>query len=425
MESMAIRTPAATAARRSTVLPGVFVFWLVGLLDKFAFGTILTNREFLSDMRLTGHAAAIGALASVVVLTQALGNGIFGRAVDRFGPRRCAIVGIIGWVISCALGALAQSLVVLVISRVLLGLCEGYTWPVGNALTVRWFPAERRARARAMWLSAVCIGPGISGFITAALLGALPWRDVFWFLAALSLVLCLPMALLLVRDNVPYTTGTEPNAVPDSGPNTGPTARADTLRPARAGFQVWRNGRFWLATLAAAGTSISVWALATWLPSYLVTFRHTSLHDFQYYILIAYALGLVVMIGFSHVADRLRYRTGWLALAFFVAGLLLLIVGVVPQAPYLILIAGATIIIYGITTLVVQGFQDQMSRTTDVGTENGMMNMLSNIAAGVVPFAMGGLIDMDAGAYGYAFGFLFVLLAISAASSLGLRRLGY
>lgn len=414
MESMAIRTePPATAARRSMVLPGVFVFWLIGLLDKFAFGTILTNREFLTDMGLTGHAAAIGALASVVVLTQALGNGVFGRAVDRFGPRRCAIVGIIGWVLSCALAALAQSLAVLVLSRVLLGLCEGYTWPVGNALTVRWFPPERRARARAMWLSAVCIGPGISGFVTAALLGSLPWRDVFWFLGALSLVLCLPMALLLVRDSAPYRV--------ESGADAG----ADAVRPARAGFQVWRTGTFWLATLAASGTSIAVWALATWLPSYLVTFRHTSLHTFQYYILAAYALGLVLLLGFSRVADRLRYRTGWLALAFLVAGTLLLIVGVVPQAPYLILIAAATVLIYGITTLVVQGFQDRMSHAADVGTENGLMNMLSNIAAGVVPFAMGGLIDLNGGAYGLAFGFLFVLLAISAASSLGLRRLGY
>jgi MFS family permease len=406
MESMAIQTELpGVSTRRSMILPSVFAFWLVGLLDKFTFGTILTDHRFLSDMGLTGHAAAIGALASVVVLTQALGNGIFGRAVDRFGPRRCAIVGIIGWVLSCALAALAQSLVVLVISRVLLGLAEGYTWPVGNALTVRWFPAERRGRARAMWLSAVCIGPGISGFVTAGLLGSLPWRGVFWFLGTLSLVVCLPLALLLVRDSASYAV--------------------DTERPARAGLLVWRTGRFWLATLAASGTSIAVWALATWLPSYLVTFRHTSLHTFQYYILVAYALGLVTMIGFSHVSDRLRYRTGWLAVAFFVAGLLLLIVGVVPAAPYLILIAGTTIIIYGVTTLIVQGFQDRMSHVADVGTENGLMNMISNIFAGVVPFAMGGLIDMDSGAYGYAFGFLFVLLAISAASAAGLRRLGY
>lgn len=406
MESMAIHTELpGVSARRSMILPGVFAFWLVGLLDKFAFGTILTDHQFLTDMGLTGRAAAIGALASVVVLTQALGNAVFGRAVDRFGPRRCAIVGIVGWVLSCALAAIAQSLVVLVISRVLLGLAEGYTWPVGNALTVRWFPAERRARSRAMWLSAVCVGPGISGFVTAALLGSLPWRGVFWFLGALSLVVCLPMALLLVRDSTPYA--------------------ADTTRPSRSGLQVWRSGRFWLATLAASGTSISVWALATWLPSYLVTFRHTSLNTFKYYILAAYALGLVTMLVFSHVSDRLRYRTGWLAVAFFVAGALLLIVGVVPAAPYLILIAAVTVIIYGVSTLIVQGFQDQMAHVSDVGTENGMMNAISNIFAGVVPFAMGGLIDMDSGSYAYAFGFLFVLLAVAGSSAAGLRRLGY
>lgn len=394
-------------SRSAMIISSVFLFWLVGLIDKFAFGTILTDRGFLTDLGLTGHAAILGALASLAVLTQAVGYGVFGWAVDRFGPRPCAIVGVSGWVVSCALGAVAHSVAVMVVSRVLLGLCEGYTWPVGNALTARWFPAGRRARARALWLSAVCVGPGVAGFLTSALLGSLSWRSVFWCLAAISLVLCLPMALFFVK-----------NAPPGG-------------LPARAGLrshavrEVLRIPRFWVMTIAAAGTTVAVWALASWLPSYLVSYRHTPPSTFRPYVLGAYLLGLVAMLAFSPLVDRLRRRSAILAAGLAVSGVLVLVVGLVPAAPYLVLIAAIVTIIYGVTLLIVQGFQDITTEVHLVGTENGLMNALSNLLAGVVPFAMGWLIDVGGGGYGYAFGFLFGLLAISGVAAIGMHRLGY
>ena len=409
MDSVAVSSGVSTSARYRPLLFTIFMFWLVGLVDKFAFGTILTDRAFLTELGLAGHATTIGALVSIAVLTQALGNGVFGWAVDRYGPRRCALLGICGWVLSCGLAALAHSLLVLVVSRFLLGLCEGYTWPVSNALTARWFGPERRARARGLWMSAVCVGPGLAGFLTAGLLGTLSWRGVFWCLAGGSAVLCVPLVLLFVSD------------APSGGPV--PPAPAAPAAPGR--FAALRGARFWLATLAASGTTVSVWALASWLPSYLVGYRHTPLRTFQFYVLAAYGIGLVVMIGYSHLVDRLRRRARWLAVAVWTSGALLLIVGLVPSAPYLLLIAGTIAIIYGITLLLAQGFQDQMTAVERVGTENGLMNAVCNLFAGVVPFVMGGLIEASGGSFGSAFVFLFVLLAACGGGAFALHRRGY
>lgn len=410
--SMTVVDAPAKVSRQTMLVPSIFMFWLIGLLDKFAFGTILADHDFQADMGLAGHATVMGAIASVAVLTQAVGNGVFGWAVDRFGARSCTIVGISGWIVSCALGALAHSVLVLVISRVLLGLCEGYSWPVGNALTVRWFPAGRRARIRALWMSAVCIGPGISGFITGGLLGSMSWRGVFWCLAAASLVLCMPLALLFVKD-APSGHGGDAEPV-------GVSTRSMADRAA-----VLRTSRFWIMTAAAAGTTMAVWALASWLPSYLEDYRHISKHTFQYYVLVAYALGLVVMLAFSYVADRLRRRSAVLSVALVVTGVLFLIVGYVPSAPYLVLIAVLITIVYGVTLLIAQGFQDRGTEADSVGIENGTMNAVSNVFAGLVPFVMGWLIDLDGGDYGYAFLLLFVLLGISAICAARMHRLGY
>jgi MFS family permease len=399
---------ATKVPRHGMLVASIFMFWLVGLVDKFAFGTILADHQFQADMGLVGNAALMGAIASAAVLTQAAGNGVFGWAVDRFGARRCTILGIAGWIVSCGLGAIAHSVLILVLSRLLLGVCEGYIWPVSNALTVRWFPAARRSRMRALWMSAVCVGPGVSGFITGGLLDSMSWRGVFWSLAAASLVLCLPLALFFVSD-----------AKPEQAPGA-PEPVAEERRAA-----VVRTSRFWIMTFAAAGTTIAVWALASWLPSYLEDYRHVAKHDFQNYVLVAYGLGLVVMLGFSHVADRLRRRSAVLSVALVVSAVLFLIVGFIASAPYLVLIAATITIVYGVTLLIAQGFQDHGTAPGSVGTENGLMNAISNVLAALVPFAMGWLIDLDGGDYGYAFLLLFVLLGIAAVCAARMHRLGY
>jgi MFS family permease len=408
-------TPARTAGptratgRGFTLVAAVFSFWLIGLIDKFSFGTIVADRSFLADLGLSGHATAIGALTSAAVLAQAVGLGVFGWATDRYGPRRCAMVGVTGWVLSCLLAAVAPSVAVLGVSRVLLGFCEGFTWPVSNALTARWFPMGRRARARALWMAATCVGPGVSGYLTSSLLGPLSWRGVFWALGAASLVICMPMVMWLVKDSPSGRIAHPPGA--DSG----------FQNP----FTVARTRRFWLVTLAAAGTSIAVWALASWLPSYLLIARHSSPGAFRFYVLVAYGLGLLIMLGYSHVVDRLRRRSVWLAAAFWTCAACLLLIGLVPGAPYLLLIAVVIAVVYGITQLHVQGFQDQMTEVGLVGTENGLMNALSNLGAGLVPFAMGGLIDLSGGGYDAAFLLLFALLAISGLAALLLYRRGF
>jgi len=442
-----VATDVTTPARHRPLLFAIFTFWLVGLIDKFAFSTILTDRAFLTELGLVGHATAIGALVSIAVFTQALGNAVFGWAVDRYGPRRCALVGSCGWVLSCALAALAHALPLLVVSRFLLGLCEGYTWPVGNALTARWFEPRRRARARGLWMSAVCVGPGLSGFLTAGLLGTFSWRGVFWCLALGSAALCVPLVLLFVRDTppgAPIPPAAAPAAPVGTGEPGGGTAGpggsdepgGGTAGPGGSGergggaagtgrFAALRTGRFWLATLAASGTTVAVWALAAWLPSYLVGYRHTPLRAFQLYVLTAYGIGLVTMLGYSHLVDRLRRRARWLAASLWTCAGLLLVVGLVPSAPYLLLIAATIAIIYGITLLLAQGFQDQMTPVGRVGTENGLMNAVSNVLASVVPFAMGGLIEASGGSFASAFVFLFTLLAACGGGAFALHRRGY
>src|SRR5690625_6210472 len=67
-----------------------------------------------------------------------------GRLVDRFGPRRLLLMGMIGYGLASTLAAFAPSVEVLMIGRLLLGASAVTVTPAGAALLRRLFPSARQ-----------------------------------------------------------------------------------------------------------------------------------------------------------------------------------------------------------------------------------------------------------------------------------------
>jgi MFS family permease len=75
---------------------------------------------------------AVGAtsiLVSALYLTCAIAQPVFGRLAEEFGPRRIFQVGIVIVLIGGVVGGFAQSLDVLVVSRVLIGAGTSASYP--------------------------------------------------------------------------------------------------------------------------------------------------------------------------------------------------------------------------------------------------------------------------------------------------------
>ncbi|GAA4903509.1 MFS transporter [Actinomycetospora succinea] len=143
-------------------------------------------------------------LVSGLYLATAIGQPVVGRLVDLFGARRLFLAGAVLIGIGGVLGALAPTIGVLVIARVLLGLgtCAGYP----AAMTLIRGEADRTGRdspAGVLTVLAVAtqtvavIGPTLGGF----LIGVGGWRVTFTVNIPLALACLVLGALYLPRSH--------------------------------------------------------------------------------------------------------------------------------------------------------------------------------------------------------------------------------
>lgn len=111
-----------------------------------------------------------------------------GSLVDRYDARRLALLGLGVFAIGAAAGALAPSIGVLVVSRVVQGVGAGLVSPAALAGAVSGFPPERRGGALGIWGASAgvanLLGPVMGGVLTVAL----GWRADWWALVPLALL---------------------------------------------------------------------------------------------------------------------------------------------------------------------------------------------------------------------------------------------
>ena len=83
-----------TNIRWKSVPVTLLIIWIIGMLDKIGVAVIATNQKFLTDMHLVGQNALIGSLVTALLFSYGIGYFIWGWLTDRFGPKRCAVVGL-------------------------------------------------------------------------------------------------------------------------------------------------------------------------------------------------------------------------------------------------------------------------------------------------------------------------------------------
>lgn len=103
-----------------------------------------------------------------------------GRLVDRFGPRRLLVLGMLAYGAASTLAALATTAEMLVLARGLLGASAVTMAPAGMALLRRMFPIPRQfATAVALFMAAFSAGMALGPPIGGLLLEHFWWGSIF------------------------------------------------------------------------------------------------------------------------------------------------------------------------------------------------------------------------------------------------------
>jgi EmrB/QacA subfamily drug resistance transporter len=112
-----------------------------------------------------------------------------GSLSDRFGRRPALIVGLVGFALASAAGALVSSAGALVVTRFVMGTFAALIFPTTLSIISNTF-RERRERAAALGIWGAVVGLGVAAgpVMGGVLLEHFYWGSVFWALVPLALV---------------------------------------------------------------------------------------------------------------------------------------------------------------------------------------------------------------------------------------------
>ncbi len=240
----------ATAIQRRTLL-AASLGWMLDSMDILLYSMVLTH--MMQDLGMPE--ATAGLMASLTLISSAVGGILFGILADRIGRSRSLMASILVYSVFTAACGLSQNVLQLGVFRVLLGLGMGGEWACGAALVAETWPSQHRGKALGVMQSSWAIGYGLAAGLTALILPRFGWRAVFFAGVLPALV------TFWIQKFVP-----EPEIWQRSRA-TGPA------QPVFAGLSSLWHGAYRrqivVTSLANAGTMFAWWGLFTWIPAFL------------------------------------------------------------------------------------------------------------------------------------------------------------
>ena len=390
--------------RWMTVAPIMLLLWIIGQIDKTHISLIIADRGFLQELNLFGHNEELGGLMSTFFIGYGIAIFLWGFLVDRFGARACAVAGTFCWAavlfLSSRVGGIREYLWI----RLLLGLAEGNLWPVCNALTNRWFPANEHSRIQAFWVTGSTLGTAIGVPVVTALMLTSGWRGA---LASLSLVSLLPLVFFLFLRNSPSESRSISRVELDEIEH-GRKPKGSVIRMSFG--EMFQSGAFWLIAACQIVSATTIYTMVQWIPSYATRFRQLPQKEMAVWLTGGYLIATALTLLVGYIADRTMQRalTGlWTCLLFSIF--------VVPFASQswsagtnaMLL---ASLIAAAASTAALNGaLMHALVRPEAIARGTGIVWGLANFASAAGPSIFGRLITSMGGEYWAGFLFLGLL----------------
>jgi MFS family permease len=372
------------------------VGWMLDAMDvmlyAFALGHI--REEFGLS------AAAAGALASVTLLSSAIGGIGFGVLADRYGRARMLRVAILTYSAFTALTATSGSVMALVVWRTLVGFGLGGEWSAGSVLVAETWPARHRGKAAGIMQSGWAIGYILAAALAALVIPRFGWRPLF--------VLGVLPALLVfyIRRNVPEPARWQPSSGGAAG------LRESLARLGRPPLLA----RTIVATAMSTFLMFAYWGLFTWVPAFLASpveqgGAGMGIVRSSGWIVPMQLGALAGYLSFGFLADRFGRRPVFLVFVLSSA-LLVPLYGGAARLPVLLMVLGPLIGFFGHGYFSIFGAMlAELFPTGIRGMAQGLCYNAGRAVSALAPYTIGAI--ADAKGLGAALGFtaLFYLVA--------------
>ncbi|HSP51072.1 MAG TPA: MFS transporter [Pseudolabrys sp.] len=380
------------------ILVLISVMYLITYLDRvnISVAAPVISKEFGFD-KIT-----MGVIFSAFVWAYALFQVPGGWLGDRFGARTVLTIIVSYWSIMTAATAAAIGATSFIVVRFLFGVGEAGAFPGATRAMQLWYPPQERGFVQGITHSASRLGAAIAPPIVVLITTTLGWRSVFYICGAVGIVWSI-WWYLAYRDLPEEHRLVNPTelehirGVDENGNVKTATVKKQVSVP---WVTLLKSPNMWAIMCAYFTYVYCLWIFLSWLPSYLVEFRHFTLLKVGFLASLPLFAGVVGDTVGGLATDLLLARTGNIKLArraVAIVGMLGCAVFIVPAA----LADDAYTAVYCLTAAMFFlecTIGPSWAVPMDVagehsGTVSGMMNMAGNIGGALSPIVFGVLVQ--------------------------------
>jgi len=250
------------------VLGLLCLMYFLTYIDRVNISTVVASNQFLKEIPLTKVQAGFvfSAFAYPYLLFQIIG----GFVADKFGPRKAlAVCGVI-WAGATLATGLVNSMIGLVVARVILGFGEGATFPTATRAMSYWVSKERRGFAQGITHAFSRLGNSLTPWLVALLILNISWRGSFVIIGCVSTFWALAWGIYFRDDprQHPGVTPVEAAALPAYGSKKQVNVPWGRLIPPMVPVTVVYFCYGWI-----------LWLFLSWIPSFFKGQYHLDLKN--------------------------------------------------------------------------------------------------------------------------------------------------
>ncbi|HWZ54645.1 MAG TPA: MFS transporter [Verrucomicrobiae bacterium] len=292
---------------RWVVLLLLCLMYLITYLDRVS----MANTAPMIGKEFGFSKVTMGIIFSAFIWSYSLFQVPGGWLGDRFGPRKVlstimAYRTVIAVITTTAVGFYSFWGI-----RFSLGIGEAGAFPTATRAMQMWYPRDERGFVQGVSHAASRFGAAIGPPVAVFIMLHYGWRSVFYVIGILSLLWSLLYAL--AYRNMPeedrYVSRAELARIRGLDA-TGEIKKANIAKRPKVPWSVLlSHGNMWAVMCAYAAYIYSLWFFLSWLPSYLVEYRHFTLIKTGLYASMPLMAGVVGDAFGGWLTDKLLVKT--------------------------------------------------------------------------------------------------------------------
>ncbi|MFJ2986275.1 MFS transporter [Collimonas sp. NPDC087041] len=385
---------AATYAKVTwRLLPLLFLCYVASYLDRVNVG--FAKLQMLNDLKFSETVYGLG--AGIFFIGYFIFEIPSNMILHRVGARLWIARIMITWGIISGAMIFVDSPTTFYVMRFLLGVAEAGFFPGVILYLTYWYPAHRRGKMTALFMTGVPLSGVIGGPLSGWIMKAMPgvhglagWQWMFVLEAIPSLILGV-VVIFYLQDRIRGAKwlSEEEKVLLET------QVQAETSQKQEVSLgQMFANPKVWLMALIYFCFVMGLYGVSFWLPTIIKTTGVTDTFNIGLLTAIPYASAAIAMILIGHSADKRRERRWHVAIPALL-GSIGLVMSTVYDHNTLLAMSALTLATIGIITVLPLFWSLPTAFLGGAAAAAGiaLINSLGNLAGFVSPYLVGWLKD--------------------------------